>query len=136
MLFRTILIMISLAVTANPSQANQFEALFMSPGKLHNLHSEWNAECTECHVKGNSSKASEKCLNCHDVIKEDQLTLQNLHGSKPYENVSCTECHSEHLGENGKITRWTEASFQHELTSFELKDSHIKATNCCNGNNC
>lgn len=58
-------------------------------------------DCAGCHAKGKMS--DEICLNCHEKIKKDVLTIGN-HVMKQGAN-SCIACHSPHAGDQKSLLK-------------------------------
>lgn len=122
-------LLLMVLIFASPTlKANQFEAMFMSPGKLHQSHAKWNAECQQCH-HDNKNQNTNLCLDCHDEIAADRNKNNGFHGQKKQRTQQCNRCHTEHQGSQAQITAWTIASFNHDSSGFKLEGSH-EALNC------
>jgi len=81
--------------------------------ELTNGHS--GKQCSECH-QGSTAEASSECISCHQ---------QNYNEAKDHILLNfpfdCLQCHNN--------SNWSEATFDHNATSFPLSGSHI-ATEC------
>jgi hypothetical protein len=73
--------------------------------------------CFACHKKQEKWKFKEigkGCKDCHENIHKTIIT------DKYYPEESCESCHT--------VNTWTEISFDHKKTKFELEGAHIKKT--------
>lgn len=99
----------------------------LSPGELHKTHAflEGLKNCTQCHSAGNQV-STEKCLDCHTLLKERIAAKKGLHANPDYKE--CGVCHSEHQGRQIDLVRWKEGQdkFDHNLTGYKLEGAHIK----------
>ena len=105
----------------------------ISPGDLSNAHSnlEGLSNCTQCHILGNKV-SSEKCLACHNEIKERIAAKKGYHASSEVEGGECALCHSEHNGKNFRLVNLDVNTFDHDLTGYHLSVPHSKkACNDC-----
>ncbi|MEI7504046.1 MAG: cytochrome C [Paludibacter sp.] len=99
----------------------------ISPGELSNPHAylEGVSNCTKCHDVGNKV-TREKCLACHDDIRQSIVTKKGYHASSEVTGKACMVCHNEHHGKNFQIIRFDKKSFNHAKSGFELKGQHAK----------
>ena len=99
----------------------------LSPGKLSQPHEhlEGLTKCSQCHQLGNRD-VRDKCLDCHGEIAAMVDGVPGLHAAKEYSN--CVDCHVEHQGRDYDLVFWSEGrdQFKHQVTGYELKDSHAK----------
>jgi hypothetical protein len=73
--------------------------------------------CFECHKKQEKWKFKEIGINCSDCHKDIH---QSFIESKYYPEANCKVCHNEN--------RWTDVSFDHQLTEFKLTGAHKKVS--------
>ena len=99
----------------------------ISPGKLSNDHAylEGVDKCTQCHDAGKSVSDS-KCLKCHAEIDQLIKSGRGYHSSKEVKGKSCVRCHNEHHGRNFELVRLDSASFDHNLTGYQLQGAHAR----------
>ncbi len=97
----------------------------ISPGKLAKAHShlEGISNCTQCHDLGNKVP-DQKCLDCHVEIKDLISENRGYHVSEEVRNNDCVTCHNDHHGLNFDMVRFDEDNFDHNLTGYELIESH------------
>ncbi len=108
-------------------EAANIERLFM-PGQVIQGHAEYENECNHCHKA--FSKVSQRglCMDCHKKITVDIDKRFGFHGlSKDVKETECEHCHTEHKGRDADIVRLDKEIFDHKLTDFPLKGSHVKA---------
>jgi len=99
----------------------------ISPGDLANVHAylEGVSNCTKCHDVGNKV-TREKCLACHDDIKQNIINKKGYHASAEVKGKACVVCHNDHHGRNFKIIRFDKKTFKHSKAGFDLKGAHAK----------
>jgi hypothetical protein len=97
----------------------------ISPGELSAAHQQLEGvnNCTACHEQGKVITGA-KCLACHETIREALDAKHGFHFLRGAE--SCTSCHKEHVGRNGRITQFGRATFVHTTTGFSLNGKHAK----------
>ena len=100
------------------------------PNELSGVHKlkEIN-DCNKCHSYTGELK-DEKCLDCHKIIKQRREEQMGHHGKH---KGSCIECHKEHpKGLFGKIIKFDEKKFDHNLAAFKLEGKHaeVKCEKC------
>jgi hypothetical protein len=99
----------------------------LSPGDLAEVHSflEGIKNCTQCHEIG-EKVSGEKCLDCHNLLRERIQAGLGLHAGKAY--LNCKSCHSEHHGREYKLIWWKEGvdHFDHTGTGFALEGKHLQ----------
>ena len=102
----------------------------ISPGKLTKAHAalEGIKNCTSCHEIG-AQISEQKCLDCHKTLKSRIAQNKGYHVSSAIKGKQCISCHSEHHGVNFEMVRFEKATFNHNLTGYELKGSH-KINDC------
>ncbi len=110
----------------------------ISPGELHRSHAflEGVGECSKCH--GSDRKlVSEKCLDCHSLIKAEQQTGTGYHGLPGHD--TCQKCHVEHQGRNFELIYWEkgQGNYDHNLAEFKLLGKHknVECRSCHNPKN-
>lgn len=99
----------------------------ISPGELSKAHAdlEGASNCTKCHVVGNKV-TREKCLECHQEIKDNIAANKGYHASAEVKGKNCATCHNEHHGRNFQLIKFNKKLFNHALTGFVLKGQHAK----------
>ncbi len=102
----------------------------ISPGDLSQSHAhlEGMSNCTKCHDLGKKVSIN-KCLDCHQEIKNLITAKRGYHGNSSHINKECIECHSEHNGRKFEMTRFDKENFDHDLTGYKLEGKH-KVVDC------
>ncbi len=107
------------------AQLQSLERLIL-PGPVITGHAEYESECQSCHVRFSRTEQDDLCVDCHTEIAEDLATQTGFHSLSPDVNdEDCSSCHTEHLGRDADIVGLDVDSFDHALTDFVLRDSHI-----------
>jgi hypothetical protein len=100
------------------------ETLLM-PGKLIAAHAQYEEECTQCHDRRDRSRQPQLCLACHKDIAADVRATRGLHGRLGgAASLQCRACHSDHLGRDADIVKFSREPFNHERTDFPLLGAH------------
>ena len=111
-----------------PSAAVNPETLLM-PGKLTNAHAKYEEQCSLCHDRSDRKRQTRLCLDCHKDIAADARDHHGMHGHLPGIGESqCSACHSEHLGRDADIVKFSREQFNHERTDYPLKGRHADLT--------
>ena len=101
-----------------------------SPGQLSEAHStlDESGDCQACHTKGNRLD-NDKCLGCHEEIKEKRESGLGLHSRASEE---CLDCHSEHHGLKCNIAYFDAENFDHSRAGWKLEGIHneLKCGTC------
>lgn len=109
------------------AQLQSFERLVM-PGPVIAGHAEYEGQCASCHVRFERQQQRDLCLDCHTEIAEDLRTSTGFHSlSIEARDGPCATCHADHEGRDADIVGLDEATFDHGLTDFPLRDSHAEA---------
>ena len=90
------------------------------------------SECEACHAAPwDADKMADRCLACHTEIKEQMLSVAELHGAitRKDPDLACRDCHFEHRGPTASLTEMGEHSFPHEKLGYSLAAHQFKATN-------
>jgi len=104
-----------------------------SPGKLSEAHSDLEGveNCTRCH-EARKKLSAQKCLSCHQILKNRISSGQGLHSNPDYQQ--CQKCHVEHLGRDFSLIHWPDGkeNFNHEDAKFKLNGKHatLKCEDC------
>ena len=121
------------------SLATAAEADVFSPGPLAKPHQnlEGLANCTKCHAPGGQLSA-DRCMDCHEEIKERVAKRRGLHGRLSDSERSCNNCHHEHQGRDFALVDWGKggkSAFDHKRTGFPLLGKHapLKCDECHQG---
>ncbi len=110
----------------------------LSPGPLHKTHQKLEGleNCTQCHERGNQL-STERCLNCHQLLKERIEQGKGLHARPEFNK--CQTCHVEHHGRDFDLIFWKngQEAFDHQKTGYPLKGAHakLKCQDCHNRQN-
>ncbi len=105
----------------------------LSPGDLSRVHEQLEGlkNCTKCHAIGQKI-ASEKCLDCHIILKERIDQKKGLHANNGFQE--CEKCHVEHQGRDFNPIYWEggKEKFDHRKTGFSLEGKHteLKCEKC------
>lgn len=99
----------------------------ISPGELSSVHShlEGVSNCTQCHILG-KKVSNDKCLTCHDELKERTIQNKGYHSSPEIKGKECATCHNEHHGLSFQIIKLDGKKFDHKLTGFTLEGAHAR----------
>lgn len=116
------LLLAVLLLAAAPVHAQLESAL--SPGKLVEGHAKIEGECNQCHVRFDKNAQDKLCLVCHKDVARDAEQHTGMHGR--IKRDACRICHTDHKGRAMNIAPFDQAKFDHTLTDFALKDSHLK----------
>ena len=109
------------------AQLGAIERLIM-PGPVTQSHADIEQDCGSCHVRFERDSQNTLCLDCHQDIAEDLATSTGFHSLSPdVAGASCASCHTDHEGRNSDIVGLDTAGFDHELTDFVLRGSHLEA---------
>jgi len=102
------------------------EAQLLSPGRLARAHAsvEGLRNCTSCHELGRSGVSAERCLDCHEPVRQRIASGRGYHATVPPDD--CASCHQEHLGTDFELVRLDEGSFDHSTTGYDLELSHAR----------
>jgi hypothetical protein len=112
------------AMLCGSAAAAEIEQFFM-PGKLISGHQEYEAECTRCHVRLRDTTQKKLCLDCHELVAEDQRRKRGFHGrDRNASNLDCKACHSDHKGRDARVVWLDRDNFHHGDTDFRLAGRH------------
>lgn len=88
---------------------------------------EFEEKCEKCHINFEKRGQTPLCLDCHEKVAEDQKNADRYHGKFNYiREAECYSCHTEHIGRSEDVIRFDKDSFDHNSTSYELLNSHLK----------
>ena len=111
-------------LAARDADAVNPETLLM-PGKLTTAHAKFEEECAKCHDRSDRSRQTGLCLDCHKETAADVRQHRGFHGRLTgIETAECRACHSEHLGRNADIMKFSREQFNHDHTDYPLKGAH------------
>ncbi len=65
------------------------------------LHEPFKAGCSDCHTAPGVRVGTEKCLECHDEVRDKVMAVHNHLNSAT--GNSCINCHSPHASDVGKL---------------------------------
>jgi hypothetical protein len=107
------------------ADAQSPETLLM-PGKLTTAHAKYEGDCANCHDRANRGRQPQLCLACHKDIAADVGARRGFHGrlSGASTSLQCQACHSEHLGRDADIVKFSRDQFDHARTDFPLQGAH------------
>ena len=107
-----------LAEAVNP------ETLLM-PGKLTVAHMKYEEQCSLCHDRSDRNRQTALCLDCHKDVANDLRQQRGFHGQLTgIADSQCRACHSEHLGREADIVKFSREQFDHARTSYPLRATH------------
>lgn len=106
--------------------AQSYGTLSLMPGPLTLSHAKAITErqCLKCHNL-KSRPASEKCIECHEIIAERIRVNSGYHGKL---TGPCIDCHTEHQGSDADIRSLDKAAFNHQQANFHLSEKHASLT--------
>ena len=106
------------------AQFGIFERLVM-PGPVIADHAEYETDCANCHVRFSRESQRSLCLGCHTEIADDFAAGSGFHSLSPdVGDNECASCHTDHEGRDADVLGLDVETFDHDLTSFPLRDSH------------
>ncbi len=108
---------------------NHAYAQWIAPGLLTKAHKDLRTltSCLKCHTLAEGLD-NNSCKSCHEELNKKIQDKQGLHARI---KSSCVTCHTDHKGAEYDITSIDEKTFKHDLTGYELKDSHKVTCNNC-----
>lgn len=123
-----------LAFSPGPLSSKAGDSLYLGD---YTSHADFEQQCSQCHQPLTSIQG-ELCTTCHSNVRQQMITLRNLHGSIK-NAIQCAECHSDHQGrdydlrlgqlddfdhsELGFTLTWHQVDYS--LTSIECLDCHV-----------
>ncbi len=106
--------------------AAPWERLVM-PGEVISGHAKYEEQCQRCHPKLEKTTQRRLCLDCHEKIDHDITERKGYHGHhRKARDDDCRTCHTEHKGRDADVVLFDADNFDHRLTDFELKGSHLR----------
>jgi hypothetical protein len=107
--------------------ARSGRAQILSPGRLASPHSQLGGvrNCTSCHGLSKAGASNEKCLACHEPLRNRVSSERGYHAT--LSDRSCASCHEEHLGLDASLIQLDTATFDHGETGFALAAGHTRA---------
>lgn len=91
------------------------------PAPLHREHAGLEKDCFVCHVKQGQVE-SRRCSGCHDDPRSGaKVVLTGFSRHHLYDDLDCVECHREHQGADGDLTRPG-----HEFVKTECELCHAR----------
>ncbi len=73
---------------------------------VHGDHARWREDCSACHVEGRGLVARQ-CTSCHDPETEAKVKFAGFASHHLDTTLDCLECHEEHRGLYGDLTKPT-----------------------------
>lgn len=127
---RSIIAMVVLMLagtTPGVAFAAGLETLIM-PGKVTAAHEKLEQDCSQCHDRADRNRQAALCMACHKEVATDVRSRAGLHGRLPgIETAQCKACHSEHLGRDADIVKFSRPALDHSRTDYPLKGAHAPA---------
>ena len=118
-------VVLSASLIAAPVAHGASVERLLMPDKVSKAHAKLEGTCSNCHDRGDRSRQSALCLDCHKEIAADLRDHKGYHGRMANAGVGkCTGCHTEHRGREADIVRLNTAAFDHERTDFPLAGAH------------
>lgn len=120
-----------LCLFAAPYADAQSPETLLMPGKLIKAHAKYEESCANCHDRSNRARQPQLCLACHKEIAADVSAQRGFHGrlAGASTTLQCHACHSEHLGRDADIVKFSRDQFDHARTDFPLQGAHA-AVSC------
>jgi len=119
-----LLLPLALPLLAGPAAAANLENM-LSPGDLIQGHSKAESTCDNCHVPFKKTGQDELCTKCHKDVGRDLEQKAGYHG-RIKDRGLCRSCHTDHKGRAAQVVLLDEKKFDHTLTNYPLKDSHLQ----------
>ena len=111
----------------NEAAASTIEKWLIMPGPVVEGHAKFEETCDACHDPVTDRPQFELCTACHEDIGKDLADYKGFHGRlSETQRIECASCHAEHEGRDFEIVLLDEASFDHNLTDFELHGAHVE----------
>jgi hypothetical protein len=107
-----------------PVQAAGIESLIM-PGKVIEGHARYEDDCRQCHRLFSKESQDDLCLDCHEDVAEDVSSMKGFHGKSDVVSSDCSNCHTDHKGRDAKVAQFSMETFNHDMTDYDLRGSHI-----------
>lgn len=123
-----VVVLLALAFLGKPQslQATTIEKWLIMPGEVTASHAEFEAACKNCHAPLSDQPQDQLCLVCHVEVGQDLAGQKGYHGRLPAAQQSeCASCHTDHEGRDADILALDESTFDHSLTDFVLRGSHL-----------
>jgi hypothetical protein len=119
-----------LCLFAAPRADAQSPETLLMPGKLTKAHAKYEESCANCHDRTNRARQPQLCLACHKEIAADVSAQRGFHGrlAGASTTLQCHACHSEHLGRDADIVKFSRDQFDHTRTDFQLQGAHAAVT--------
>jgi len=94
-----------------------FPEIFLRPGSIHKVHEKIESDCIKCHTLF-SSDSDANCVQCHkegkitrasrkevSLQEENEFIRSDVDFHPALAKSTCTECHREHQGVQGDLTK-------------------------------
>jgi hypothetical protein len=110
------------------AQVPVIERMLM-PGPVIAGHAETEAQCDACHARFDRERQGDLCVVCHENVAADLTAGTGFHGRAPEVTAAdgrCASCHTDHEGRDFDIVGLDESSFDHNLSDFALRESHLE----------
>jgi hypothetical protein len=99
------------------------------PGPVIQGHADVEEDCAKCHEPFARDAQRGLCLDCHDEIAADLDAREGFHGRSPaVGDAQCRTCHSDHEGREADVVGLNPATFDHALTDYPLRGSHVNVS--------
>ena len=113
-------------VLAAAADATDLEKLVM-PGPVIAAHANTEADCGACHARLRDVDQRSLCVECHKNVRADLAAKAGFHGRAPSAyTADCRACHPDHRGRDADVIGLDPAGFDHELTDFPLRGTHLR----------
>lgn len=90
-------------------------------------HADLDQDCGACHTAfWTADRMGERCLNCHGEVREEISRPDAFHSGYAT-GANCRDCHTEHHGPAGSLTRADMRGFPHERTGFRLETHRLRS---------
>jgi hypothetical protein len=110
------------------ADATDLEKLVM-PGPVIEAHAKTEGDCGACHARLREVEQRSLCVDCHKDIQADLTAKAGFHGRAPGAyTADCRTCHPDHRGRDADVIGLDPAGFDHELTDFPLRGTHLRVS--------
>ena len=86
-------------------------------------HADLEEQCAACHPAfWAKTRMTDLCLDCHQEVQLEIEDEGSLHGAvnAKFDGIDCRDCHTDHGGPDGQVTKNLSSDFPHEAVGFSL----------------
>ncbi len=90
-------------------------------------HAETEDKCAACHTAPwEKETSSDRCMDCHANLAQSENNFMVMMVAQT-RHTPCIDCHTEHKGRDGELSKMDLTDFDHLLSGFKLQ-SHIETS--------